>query len=823
MTNQVQIIPYNAEAERGVIGGLMLNTSSDRAAKAMNLLKPESFYIAAHRIIFGEMQNLIRKNQPVDLLTMDSRLKSAGVLDDVGGFAYLAELSKTPSAANIVAYAEIVRDEAMRRFALTKLQECQGLLLEKSTLTAQERIEFVGKFMSEIADYGRTGKTSGLRSANDVAADWVNEYETRQKNPSAVAGLSTGIEELDRLLGGKKLVKQSLVVVGARPKVGKAQPLNSKILLGNGSWKTFANIQIGDKLASIDGGESTVTGVFPQGERDIYTVTFSDGRQVDCADEHLWEIHSSKFSEGSRVVDTMELKRLLSCVRYQNRIHVSGISGDFGEKIDLGLSPWLIGALLGDGYLNGTPKISMSEPYMIERVRKELGDDFSVTLEGGIDYRLTHKFNSNLSPVHVLRKLGINGKKAEDKFIPEIVFSADKRTRIDLLCGLLETDGWVQGRNNLSFSTASKALSDGVQTLVFSLGGVCRCTIKKSPKYSYKGEIRTGRDAYICLIRLPDDVIACIQSPRIKNGFKHKRVKTSEPVITSVEFKKRDECVCIMVSHPRHLYATDNYIMTHNTSLYATLAVNCVMREKRTALLFSLEMSDKAIFERMFTQLGNVKSAVFYEDPNMLANMGIYVDGEISKGMDAIGGLINSDLLFIDDTPAASMSHIRNECRRMKRERGEIGLIAVDYLTLMKAEAAERNDLAYGQITKELKNLAREMDCVVLLLTQLNRKLEDRGDKRPLPSDSRDTGQIEQECDYWFGLYKDSVYNKNADPTLTEIIVRLNRHGATGTVFVDQRDGAFFNCDQADAMRRAELGKPEAKQKRKPYAAKEDF
>lgn len=477
---EIQTIPYNLEAEKGVIGGLMLNTSSERAAKAISLLKPESFYFAQHKIIFAEMQNLIRKNQPVDLLTMDSRLKATGALDEIGGFGYLADLSRTPSAANIVAYAEIVRDEAMRRFALTKLQEFQALLLEKSNLTAQERIEFAGKLMTEIADYGRAGKARGLRSANDVAADWIDEYETRQKNPSAVAGLSTGIDDLDRLLGGKKMVKQSLAVVGARPKVGK-------------------------------------------------------------------------------------------------------------------------------------------------------------------------------------------------------------------------------------------------------------------------------------------------------------------------------------------------------TSFYATLAVNCVMREKRTALLFSLEMSDKAIFERMFTQLGNVKSAVFYEDPNQLENMGISVDGEISKGMTAIGNLINSDLLFIDDTPAASMAHIRNECRRLKREKGEIGLIAVDYLTLMKAEAAERNDLAYGQITKDLKNLAREMDCVVLLLTQLNRKLEDRGDKRPLPSDSRDTGQIEQECDYWFGLYKDSIYNKNADPTLTEIIVRLNRHGATGTVFVDQRDGAFFNCDQVEAMRRAEIGKPESKQKHKPYAAKGDF
>ena len=169
------------------------------------------------------------------------------------------------------------------------------------------------------------------------------------------------------------------------------------------------------------------------------------------------------------------------------------------------------------------------------------------------------------------------------------------------------------------------------------------------------------------------------------------------------------------------------------------------------------------------------------------------------------------------------MAHIRNECRRIKRECGTIGLIGVDYLTLMKAEKAERNDLAYGQITKELKNLAREMDCVVLLLTQLNRGLENRTDKRPLPSDSRDTGQIEQECDYWFGLHKESVYNEQADQSLTEILVRLNRHGGTGKVYVDQKFGSMFECNQIDAERRSQIGKKEPRQQSYKKHDKDDF
>lgn len=473
--NAVQTIPYSEQAEQAVLGSLLIDATGKITSEIFSKLKSESFYIPAHQRIFAEMQALARANKPIDLLTVDTRLTSLGIIDDVGGLAYLAELSKnTPSSANGSAYADVVRDNAIKRFALGKIQDCTVALLSKSNLSVEDRLDAISKMMSQIADYGRSGNRQGLRSASDIAAEWIDDWEQRKTNGKSVAGLSTGIEDLDRLLGAKKLVKQSLVAVGARPKVGK-------------------------------------------------------------------------------------------------------------------------------------------------------------------------------------------------------------------------------------------------------------------------------------------------------------------------------------------------------TALFSTVAVNCVVNERKTALLFSLEMPSKLIFERMFMQRGNAKASAFYEDENVLRNMGINVDAEIQKGTTAIGELIQDDLLYIDDTPSVSMAHIRNECRRIKRERGEIGLIAVDYLTLMKADNAERNDLAYGNITKELKNLAREMDCVVMLLTQLNRQLESRADKRPMPSDSRDTGQIEQECDYWIGLYRESVYNDDADPSLTEIILRLNRHGATGKVFVDQRDGAIFNCDQTEAQRRAEIGKPEPKkQKRKP-------
>lgn len=163
----------------------------------------------------------------------------------------------------------------------------------------------------------------------------------------------------------------------------------------------------------------------------------------------------------------------------------------------------------------------------------------------------------------------------------------------------------------------------------------------------------------------------------------------------------------------------------------------------------------------------------------------------------------NHPRIWLDDQPGMTLAHIQAECRKLKRSEGKIGMIGVDYLTLMTTDKADTNALAFGNITKALKNLAKELDTVVVLLTQLNRNLEERANKRPMPSDSRESGQIEQDCDYWLGIYKDHVYDDHADETLTELILRLNRHGKTGTVYVDQRDVEIYPCDQQEAERRA--------------------
>ena len=224
------------------------------------------------------------------------------------------------------------------------------------------------------------------------------------------------------------------------------------------------------------------------------------------------------------------------------------------------------------------------------------------------------------------------------------------------------------------------------------------------------------------------------------------------------------------------------------------VATHFAIDRNEAVAVFSLEMPERQIYERLMVGSASVDPGIFYKAPD---------SADPWHSVNRAAAQFNASQLHIDDTPGVRLSHIQREVRALNRKH-RVGLVAVDYLTLMEAESAERNDLGYARITKGLKNLAKELDCVVLLLTQLNRNLETRPNKRPLPSDSRDTGQIEQDCDLWIGLYRDASYHDGAPPGLTEAIVRLNRHGGTGTAYFDLVNGVVVEVDQAWAQSECE-------------------
>lgn len=248
------------------------------------------------------------------------------------------------------------------------------------------------------------------------------------------------------------------------------------------------------------------------------------------------------------------------------------------------------------------------------------------------------------------------------------------------------------------------------------------------------------------------------------------------------------------------------------TTVLANMCNHAALKRKLPVLVFSLEMTRTEIFEVMVSQASLVESQHF----STLSDQSL-----VDKGY-AVAAELGHSKLFVADAPRITVQQVISEARRLRREHGQIGLIAVDYLTLMTAGKAERNDLAYGDITKNLKQLAKEMGCPVVLLTQLNRSLESRSDKRPMPSDSRDTGQIEQDCDVWIGIYRDEVYHEDSHMRgLMELIVRLNRGGKTGTAFCGFSNGLIRDISEQDVAAKVTAAEADSKSKANPRYQKQ--
>ncbi len=209
------------------------------------------------------------------------------------------------------------------------------------------------------------------------------------------------------------------------------------------------------------------------------------------------------------------------------------------------------------------------------------------------------------------------------------------------------------------------------------------------------------------------------------------------------------------------------------TSLAMNIAERAAIRHKVPVAVFSMEMSDTQLVMRLFSSLGQI---------NQKRLLSGRLDGQDWIKLRSAMTLLKSANILIDQTPSLTPSDLRARARRMKREH-DIGLIVVDYLQLMQVPGSSENRTnEISEISRSLKALAKELDVPVIALSQLNRALEQRPDKRPRMADLRESGAIEQDADLILFIYRDEVYNpESADKGIAEIIIGKHRNGAIGS------------------------------------------
>jgi replicative DNA helicase len=210
------------------------------------------------------------------------------------------------------------------------------------------------------------------------------------------------------------------------------------------------------------------------------------------------------------------------------------------------------------------------------------------------------------------------------------------------------------------------------------------------------------------------------------------------------------------------------------TTFAMNIAEHVAIKERTPVAVFSMEMPGEQLAMRMMSSLGRI-------DQHRVRT-GKLEDDEWPRMTSAITILADTQL-FIDDTAAMSPMEVRARCRRLAREHGQLGLVVLDYLQLMQSSSASDNRVAeISEISRSLKALAKELNVPVIALSQLNRNLEQRPNKRPVPSDLRESGSIEQDADIIVFIYRDEVYNPDsADKGTAEIIIAKQRNGPIGT------------------------------------------
>jgi replicative DNA helicase len=834
--------PHSREAEESVIGAVLL--SEEAVNEVMDRLHPPDFYVPAHQAIFEAMRELFDTNQAIDAVTVSEALRRRGELEKVGGVAYLTRLVDiVPSTSNILYYAGIVEEHAKRR----ELIRAGASVTDVAFDIDEEIAHVLDRAEQAVLSVAERRSAQTLLEVGPLFSDVLEHIELLEQRGSELTGLATGYVDLDKKLAG--LQAANLVVIAARPAMGKCLEGTSRVYdPTTGAVTAIRDLAMtGSSVVSVSdhlGLHTTeIAEWIEQGPQQTFRVVTRLGRSVIATANHpfrtisgwreLRELHPGQEIAVPRVLPTGEV-----------RVPVI-------KDAEIAL----LGYLIGDGTLTAsTPLLTNTNADVVWDVGNwarnlglELGKD-----RGKPQYRLRRAVGQTRGPnplTVLLRELGLHGKTAHEKFVPDVIFRSPLRQIALFLNRLYACDGsaWIDWDNyRVEYCTVSEQLATDVQHLLLRFGIVAK---KRRREVKYKDGTRTAWDVsfqdaenvekfighigmFSKMERLADvlqialnrkenapaydllpmevwdlvlaekgdtswaEVSQATGRPRIHNWHVHRRrlsrrlvrelgkalssdrllaLADSDVVwdpIVSIEPAGLRQTYDLTIDGFHNFVADD--IVVHNSSLALGIAINAALLQEPVAI-FSLEMSKEEIVQRILSSVGRVDSMKLRS-------------GQLGplwqRVVDAAGKMYQAPI-YIDDSPVVTVTDIRAKCRRLKRKKG-LSLVVIDYLQLMESSNRENRQQEISEITRNLKNLARELEVPVIAVSQLNRSLETREDKRPRLSDLRESGSIEQDADVVMFIYRHEYYHPEDQDRkgIAEVIVAKHRAGSTGPVEV---------------------------------------
>jgi len=372
-------------------------------------------------------------------------------------------------------------------------------------------------------------------------------------------------------------IKNPYSILAMDPGLGKAQKNTSRVYTPKGPVP-IASLSVGDIVLGQNGEHRRVLGVYPQGVKDIFKISFNDGSSTHCCKEHLWSVQNGNQKArglGFKVLDTASIQSTLKERGGKLRWVIPQLSSpaSFSDR-DLIIPPYLMGVLIGDGSLRRGVTLTNRSPFIYKRIvkcadgytvkRVSSGNSFTISILG--------RDKNNRNPMFSeIKRLGLD-VLSKHKFVPDQYKYGSFTSRLDILTGILDTDGYVMSDGTLQFTSASERLVDDVREIVESFGGVARKRFKRA-------RCQTGIfNSWTITISMPCGMVP-LSKPFKRKRFKEKTKYLPRRRVASIESAGRHEATCISVEGGHYL--TDHFIVTHNTriaiELRERLGGNCLV------------------------------------------------------------------------------------------------------------------------------------------------------------------------------------------------------------------------------------------------------
>lgn len=762
--------PQAVDLEEAVLGALMLEKNALNSV--VEFLKPEHFYVEAHKVIYEAIVELFKSSEPVDMRTVVNQLRKQGKLELVEGAYKIAELTaKVSSAANIEYHARVIIEMAIKRTLIEVASQIHHDAYEDTT----DVFELLDKTEQSIFEISDSNLRKNYDNMRNLMARAIQELQVLKEHKDGLTGVPSGFTELDRVTSGWQ--KSDLVIIAARPGMGKCLGKGTKVMMFDGQLKKVEDVKAGELLMGDDSTPRRVLSI-ARGRENMYWVHQNFGISYRVNESHILSLKRSR-REGSHsqdeVLNITVHDYLSQSAKFKTNYKGYKVAVEFEEK-SLPLDPYYLGLWLGDGH-SYSSRITNEDQEVIEYLG-EYAESLDLELveykQAGktTNYGITKGFRGQRD-FFSLQALLCELNVLENKHIPQVFLSNSTSNRLKLLAGLIDSDGHYNNAFHVYEITQKREdLARQIKFLCDTLG------FKTSFRTKKASIDERGFECDVFRVRISGDIEKIpVKVERKKARARVSRINWRNTGIT-VEFDKVDDYYGFEIDGNR-LFLLEDMTVTHNTAFVVSALRNAAVDFKIPVAIFSLEMASIQLVNRMISAEAELESEKI--------KRGNLADHEWTQLVHKTSKL-SSAPIFIDDTPALSILELRAKCRRLKAEHG-VQLIVIDYLQLMRGEQGGNREQEIASISRALKGIAKELSVPVLALSQLSRGVETRGgDKKPQLSDLRESGSIEQDADIVMFLYRPEYYKITVDeegmPTqgTGEVIIAKHRNGSVGSV-----------------------------------------